>query len=118
MKILALPFLGFIGMALCATAVVVSQEAAIFQNSAIIYFILVPIIYLLLSLFYFTYFHYSSPLMTAIFFCFFILFMNIGANASFIQEVYALLICFTVTFLVGWLYYRFFRGPNEAPPEF
>jgi hypothetical protein len=117
-KLLALPFLGFIGSALCATAVVISQEVTILQNSAIIYFILVPSIYLLLSLFYFTYFHYSSPLMTAIFFSFFILFIDIGANVSFIQKVYALLICFTVTFLVGLLYYRFFRGPDEAPPAF
>jgi hypothetical protein len=117
MKGLVLLFLSFIGMFLCAAALIAVREFIGVQE-AIIYFILVPIIYLLLSLIYFVYFHYSTPLMTAIFFFFFTIFIDSAVAATFIEIVYAMSVSFVVTYLVGWLYFKFFRKPDETPPAF
>jgi hypothetical protein len=117
MRKLALPFLGFVGMFLCAATLTAVREF-MGPQEAVIYFILVPIIYLFLSLIYFTYFHFSTPLMTAIFFFFFTIFIDIAVAATFIEIVYAMSISFVVTYLVGLLYFKFFRKPNEAPPDF
>ncbi|MBC8374899.1 MAG: hypothetical protein H8E26_02570 [FCB group bacterium] len=73
---LVLFLLGLLGWALCGTIMFVGMALIDLQTTLIIHLIGAPIIFTLISLFYFTKLNYTSPLQTGIIFLSIIIFLD------------------------------------------
>jgi len=96
----------FVGWALCAATIGVGQMITDMQTTLIVHAIGAPIYFALVSLVYFTRFHYTSPLRTAIIFVVFVMVVDFFGVALLINkslEMFASLlgtwIPFTLIFL-------------------
>jgi hypothetical protein len=69
-------FLGALGWALCGAIMFIGMEVTDLQTTLIVHAIGAPIIFTLISLFYFTKFNYTSPLQTGIMFFFQVILMD------------------------------------------
>jgi hypothetical protein len=68
-KQLLIPFLfGLLGWALCGAVMFIGMALADIQTALIVHLIGAPIIFSLISWFYFKYFNYTSPIQTALLF--------------------------------------------------
>ena len=73
----------FAGWLFCGMAMDVCECAFSLENALIIYAIIVPIIFAIISLIYFKKFNYTTPLQTAMIFVSFVIFMDV-VYASFV----------------------------------
>ncbi len=107
----------FVGWALCAATMGIGMAVTSQQNALVIHAIAAPIFFGLISLFYFSRFHYTTPLMTASIFLGFVIAMDFFVVALLILrslEMFASLIgiwipfasIFTSTYLTGSLMKR------------
>ena len=75
-KIIIILAHAFIGWTLCASVMGIGMAVTSESNTLIIHAILAPIFFILVSLFYFRKFNYTTPLQTAIVFLSFAVFMD------------------------------------------
>ena len=76
----------FVGWAVCGLTMGIGMRITSLNNTLIIHAIVTPIIFCLISLFYFKKLHYTSPMKTAIIFVSFIILMDIFIVALLIQK--------------------------------
>jgi hypothetical protein len=100
----------FIGWALCAATIGVGQMVTDMQTTLVVHAIGAPIYFALVSLVYFTKFHYTSPLRTAIIFTafvmtvdFFLVALVINKSLEMFASVLGTWLPFTLIFLSTYL---------------
>ncbi len=104
----------FIGWILCAATIYIGKSVTSMQTTLFIHAIAAPIYFILLSWFYFTRFHYTSPLVTALIFLGFIVTGDFFVFALLINrslEMFGSLLgtwipfalIFASTYLTGWV---------------
>ncbi len=114
----------FIGWILCAATIYIGKSVTSMQTTLVIHAIAAPIYFILLSWFYFTRFHYTSPLVTALIFLGFIVTGDFFVFALLINrslEMFASLIgtwipfalIFASTYLTGWIITRSRRTHSQ-----
>ena len=79
-----------IGWGLCGALIGIGRQVTSMQNTLIIHALGVPIIFGLLSWIYFTFFHYTSPLQTAILFVAFAILMDFFVVALLVEKSFAM----------------------------
>jgi len=106
-----------VGWGVCSAIIFIGRSVTTMQTTLIIHAIAVPIVFGLIAWFYFTRFTYTTPLQTAAIFLGFIIFMDGGIIAPFVEKSFEmfssflgmwlpLILIFTVPFLVGSLVTR------------
>jgi hypothetical protein len=75
-QILVILFLGALGWALCGAIMFIGMSVMDLQTTLVVHAIGAPIIFSLISLFYFSKLNYTSPLQTAIAFFFIVILMD------------------------------------------
>jgi len=102
----------FIGWALCAAVMGIGMKTTSRNRALIIHAIAAPIIFIGLSLIYFSFFNFTTPLATAIIFVVFIILMDIIVVALLINKSFEMfksiigtwipfILIFTATYLTG-----------------
>lgn len=79
-----------VGWALCGTIMGVGREITTIENTLVAHALGAPLIFSIISLDYYKKFNYTTPLMTAIMFVSFIIFMDIFVVALMIEENFAM----------------------------
>ena len=108
---------GLVGWALCGSIVAVGREIWTMETTLIVHAIGAPIISGVLSLIYFTYFNYTTPLQTAAIFVLTAIFMDVTVVATLIEKSYEMFssligtwipfaLMFLSTYLIGSLFVR------------
>lgn len=106
-----------VGWGVCGAIIFIGRSVISMQTTLIIHAIAVPIVFGLIAWLYFTRFAYTTPLQTAGIFLGFVLFMDSGIIAPFVEKSFAmftsndsilgtyipLILIVTATFLVGKL---------------
>lgn len=103
-----------VGWALCGSIVAIGREIWTMETTLNVHAIEAPIIFGALSLIYFTYFSYTTPLQTAAIFMFTAIFMDLTVVATLIEKSYEMFtsligtwipfaLMFLSTYLVGSL---------------
>jgi len=112
-KALVVFVFALIGWGLCGAIIGIGRSITTIENTLIIHAIGVPVIFGALSWIYFTWFHYTSPLQTALIFLGFAILMDGGIIAPFSEKSFAMFssilgtwipfaLIFASTYLVGW----------------
>jgi hypothetical protein len=102
----------FIGWALCFTVMGIGMKITSMDRTLIIHAIAAPIIFIGLSLVYFSFFNFTTPLETAIIFVVFVILMDIIVVALLINKSFEMfksiigtwipfILIFTATYLTG-----------------
>ena len=105
------------GWGVCSAIIFIGRSVTTMQTTLIIHAIAVPVVFGLIVWLYFTRFAYTTPLQTAAIFLAFIVFMDGGIIAPFVEKSFEmfssflgmwlpLILIFTVPFLVGSLITR------------
>jgi hypothetical protein len=126
-QISILLFHGALGWALCGAIVYIGMEVTDIQTALIVHAIGAPIIFTLISLFYFSKFNYTSPLQTGVVFFFQVILMDFFISALLINrslEMFESLIgtwipfglIFLSTYLTGLILERRNRKPSSVLP--
>jgi hypothetical protein len=113
-KIFILLFHAFFGWALCGVIIGIGRNVTTMQTTLIVHAIGVPIIFAVISFIYFKKFSYTTPLQTAFFFLFFVIFMDFFVVSLLIEKSFAMftsplgtwipfLLIFLSTYVVGTL---------------
>jgi hypothetical protein len=89
-KIAVLLVLGFIGWGLCGATIAIGRSITNMETTLIIHAIAAPVIFAMLSWFYFSRFHYTTPLQTAFIFLGIVMVMDAGVIAPFAEKSYAM----------------------------
>ena len=76
----------FVGWALCAATMGIGMAVTTIDNAVIIHAVAAPIIFTVISLIYFTKFHYTTPLQTALVFVAFVIAMDFFVVALLILQ--------------------------------
>jgi hypothetical protein len=122
-KIMTILGHAFIGWALCAATIGIGMAATSMQNALVLHAILAPIFFAIVGRNYFTHFHYTSPLQTALIFMGFAIAMDFFVVALLINRSLAMFasalgtwipfaLIFGSTYLTGVFYSR--RGGVPA----
>jgi hypothetical protein len=85
-EILILLLHAFVGWALCGAVMMIGRELVPINTALIIHAAATPVIYTLLSLFYFKKFAYTSPFTTAFVFLHFVILMDFVVVGLFIEK--------------------------------
>ncbi len=85
-QILVIVALGLLGWALCGAIMFIGMSVMDIKTTLIVHAIGAPIIFFLISLFYFRRFHYTSPLQTAVSFLLIVVFMDFFLVALIINK--------------------------------
>ncbi len=80
----------FVGWAFCAAIMGIGMAVTSLQTTLILHAIGGPIGFIIISLFYFNKFDYTSPLLTAIWFVAFVIFMDLFIVALLIEKSFAM----------------------------
>ena len=102
---------------LCGAIVIVGREIWSIETTLIVHAIGVPIVFIFVSLIYFTYFSYTTPLQTATIFTLSAIFLDLVLVASIIEKSYEMFssligtwipfgLMFLTTYLIGSLIAR------------
>jgi hypothetical protein len=89
-RIAVLSLHGLVGWALCGSIIAIGRSLTSMQNTLIIHAIGVPIIFFAISLVYFRFFNYSTPLVTAAFFTVFAIAMDVFVVALLVEKSFAM----------------------------
>lgn len=112
-----------IGWALCGAIIFTGRSVTTMENTLIIHAMGVPVIFSLLSLVYFHFFNYTTPLQTAAIFMSFAILMDTFVIAMFVEKSFVMFtnilgtwipfgLIFLSTYLVGqWIT----RGATQTP---
>jgi hypothetical protein len=106
-----------VGWGVCSAIIFIGRSVTSMQTTLIIHAVAVPVVFGLIAWFYFTRFAYTTPLQTGAIFLGFILFMDGGIIAPFVEKSFEmfssilgmwvpLLLIFMAPFLVGTLVSR------------
>ncbi len=117
-------FLGAVGWALCGAIMFIGMSVTDLQTTLIVHAIGAPIIFTLISLFYFTKFNFTSPLQTAITFFAIVILMDFFIVALIINRSFDMFLSplgtwipfgliFLSTYLTGLLIERRSRKPRS-----
>ena len=85
---LILLFHAFIIWALCGMTISIGRSITTMEMTLLIHLIAAPIITMLVSIFYFKKYNFTSPLVTAIIFLAFVIIMDAGIVATFLEKSY------------------------------
>ncbi len=118
-------FLGALGWALCGAIMFIGMSVMDLQTTLIVHAIGAPIIFTLISLFYFSKFNYTSPLQTGIAFFFIVILMDFFIVALIINRSFDMFrsllgtwipfgLIFLSTYLTGLLFERQGRKPRSV----
>ena len=116
-KIAVLLIHGLIGWGLCGATIAIGRSVTTMETTLIIHAIAAPVIFAVLSWFYHTRFHYTTPLQTAFIFLGIVMLMDGGVVAPFMEKSYAMFasllgtwipfgLIFLSTYVTGWLVTR------------
>lgn len=89
-KIIVILIHGLIGWGLCGATIAIGRSVTTMEATLIIHAIAAPVIFALLTWFYITRFHYTTPLQTAFIFLGIVVFMDAGVIAPFAEKSYAM----------------------------
>ena len=103
-----------VAWALCGAIIAIGRQLWTMETTLIVHAIGVPIIFLIVSLIYFTYFNYTTPLQTATIFTLSAVFLDLIVVASIIEKSYEMFgsligtwipfgLMFLTTYLIGSL---------------
>jgi len=117
-KISIIFIFAFIGWALCGSVVGIGRAFLSMENTLILHAVLVPIIFSLLSLIYFKYFHFTTPLLTAIIFVASAILLDIFIVSIFIEKSFEMFksilgtwlpfsLIFIATYQTGAMYQKY-----------
>jgi hypothetical protein len=106
--------LGLLGWALCGAIMFIGMTITDLQTTMIVHAIGAPIIFALISWFYYSRFHYTSPLLTAFIFLFIVMFVDFFLVALVINKSFSMfqsllgtwipfILIFSSTYLTGLL---------------
>ncbi len=118
-------FLGALGWALCGAIMFIGMSVMDLQTTLIVHAIGAPIIFTLISLFYFSKFNYTSPLQTGIAFFLIVILMDFFIVALIINRSLDMFrsplgtwipfgLIFLSTYLTGLLFERQSRKPRSV----
>jgi hypothetical protein len=118
-------FLGALGWALCGAIMFIGMSVMDLQTTLIVHAIGAPIIFTLISLFYFSKFNYTSPLQTGIAFFLIVILMDFFIVALIINRSFDMFrsplgtwipfgLIFLSTYLTGLLFERQGRKPRSV----
>lgn len=116
-KIAVLLIHGLIGWGLCGATIAIGRSLTTMETTLIIHAIAAPTFFALLTWFYTTRFHYTTPLQTAFIFLGIVMLMDAGVIAPFAEKSYAMFasllgtwipftLIFASTYVTGWLVTR------------
>jgi hypothetical protein len=102
----------FIGWGLCGATIGIGRELFTMHTTLIVHAIMAPLIFFVVSYIYFRRFHYTQALKTALAFVFFVMAIDAGIVAPFIEKSYGMFksilgtwlpftLIFAATFLTG-----------------
>ncbi len=121
-KLVVLLAHALVGWALCGSIIGIGQSLTTMENTLIIHAIGVPVIFSLLSLSYFRFFNYTTPLQTALIFTGLAMLMDFFVIALFVEKSFAMFasilgtwIPFTLIFLSTYAVGRFVTRPRPVP---
>ncbi len=111
-----------VGWALCGSIIGIGRSVTTMDNTLIIHAIGVPVIFSLLSLSYFRFFNYTTPLQAGVIFTGFAMLMDFFVIALFVEKSFAMFasvlgtwipfaLIFLSTFGIGW----FVTRPRPVP---
>jgi hypothetical protein len=114
LNVIIILIFAFVGWALCAAVMGIGMKITSMDRTLIIHAIASPIIFIGLSLVYFNFFNFTTPLETAIIFVSFVILMDIFVIALLINKSFEMfksligtwipfLLIFTATYLTGLL---------------
>jgi len=98
-KIAILMIHALIGWGLCGAIIAVGRRLTTMENTLIIHAVGAPLIFVLLSLVYFKFFHFTSPLATALLFIAVVVFMDVFLVGLFLEKSFAMFASFLGTWL-------------------
>jgi len=124
-RISVILFLGVLGWALCGAIMFIGMSVMDLQTTLIVHAIGAPIIFSLISLFYFSKFNYTSPMQTATAFLFIVILMDFFIVALLINRSFEMFLSplgtwipfaliFLSTYLTGLLIERQGRKPGAV----
>ena len=116
-KIVVLLIHGLIGWGLCGATIAIGRNLTTMEPTMVIHAFAAPVIFAVLSWFYHTRFHYTTPLQTAFIFLGIVMAMDGGVVAPFMEKSYAMFasllgtwipfaLIFASTYVTGWLVTR------------
>ncbi len=80
----------FVGWALCGATIGIGRTITSMDNTLIIHAIAAPCIFAAISFIYFRFFNYTRPVITALIFMLFAIFMDATIIAPFVEKSYAM----------------------------
>lgn len=98
-RALILAIFAALSWALCGSIVFIGRQFWSMETTLIIHALGVPVISFAVSWLYFTYFHYTTPLQTAVIFTLTAIFLDVIVVATFIEGSYAMFASFIGTWL-------------------
>jgi hypothetical protein len=114
-----------VGWGLCGAVIGIGRSVTSMENTLILHALAVPLIFSVLSLVYFRFFHFTTPIQTATLFTAFAILMDVFVIAMFVEKSFAMFasilgtwipfgLIFTSTFLVGsWV----MKNQEKEHPE-
>ena len=120
-KIATLLIFALIGWALCGAIMGIGRKVTSLENTLVIHAIAAPLIFATLSFVYFTGFHYTTPLETALAFLAFVVLMDVFLIALFVEKSFVMFtsilgtwIPFALIFLSTFLTGSYLGGATQV----